>query len=127
MEHCKVVGTDLIEWAERASQHLRIADEIGKRTEGRSARKQNASLHPSFYTKQSIKHTILAAEAFRICGEYHWFDSAKAYGLAASLYAEALHDPKEAANVFTESAIVMEKIDSNFANEYYSEFVHWCL
>lgn len=121
MEHLKSVGTDPVEWAEKARKHLKIANEIGKRTEGRSARKA-MSFHPSFYTKQSIKHTVLAAEAFRICGEHHWFDSAKVYALAASLNANALHDPKEAGTLFTEAGAIWEKIDTNFANEYYSEY-----
>lgn len=121
MEHLKAVGIDPAESAEKARIYLRSADEIGKRTERRAHRSGSSKLPPSFFTKQEIANLILAAESFRVCGEHHWFDSANAYGRSAFLHAGALHEPKNAAQLFLEAAIVMEKIDTNFANEYYSE------
>lgn len=107
------VSIDTNQWTENAKTYLKQAEEIGKRVEGRCVRQQH---------EQEVKYTLRAAEAFRICGGNHWYDGAKAYGRAATLCTEVLHDSKGAANLFIEAGVVMEKMDSNFANEYYSEF-----
>ena len=133
----KVVSTNHEEYAEKASTYLRQAEDVGTRTSGRKARciglevdepLQNQCLltYPSaseLQTKQEIKLTLQAAEAFRIAGEHHWFDSAKAYAQAAALSAEALKDPIRAAELYTEAAIVVEKVDSYFANDYYRKLL----
>jgi hypothetical protein len=119
----RAVTTNLAEFSQKATALLKQAEHIGTRTEGRKARhNQNAAfaISPKFHTKQEVKFTILAAEAFRVCGEQHWFDSAKAYSRAATLSADALHHAARAAELFTEAGIVTEKVDTNFANEYYS-------
>lgn len=67
-------------------------------------------------TKQEIKLTLFAAEHFRIAGEHNWFESAKAYAQAAALAAEAQKDPSLAAELYTEAAFVMEKVDIDFAS-----------
>jgi hypothetical protein len=122
-QHLKAIVIDTVESAEKARAYLKLAEDIGKRTEGRNSRQQGINcLHPNFYTKQEVKYTVLAAEAFRVCGEHHYFDSAKCYSRAATLHADALHNPEEAARLFTEAGIVSEKTDTSFANEYYSEY-----
>ena len=119
----RAVTTNPAEFSQKATALLKQAEHIGTRTEGRKARhNQNEvfTISPKFHTKQEVKLTILAAEAFRVCGEQHWFDSAKAYSRAATLSADALHHAASAAELFTEAGIVTEKVDTNFANEYYS-------
>lgn len=119
----KAVSADTKQWAEKAKTCLKQAEEIGKRVEGRYARQQHvqSAIPPNFYTQQEVKYTILAAEAFRVCGENHWYDSANAYGRAATLCSDALHDSEKSAILFVEAGVVMEKLDCNFANEFYSE------
>lgn len=73
-------------------------------------------------TKQEIKLIILAAEHFRIAGQQHWTHSARVYAQAAALSSGALMDSRKSAELYTEAAIVMEKVDTDFANEYYSKF-----
>ena len=108
-------SADIEEYAQKGEQHLLKAREIAaKNTTGTFA---NAS---ELNTKQEIKLTIQAAQAFRISNKY--YDSAKAYQ-AASVYAEAMKDPHQAAELYTESAIAMEKVDSEFANEYYRKAI----
>ena len=127
----KAVTTIPSDYVEKAKQYLRQAEAVGARTHGRKARPTHQGNvapgraiktyqdAPEPTTKHEIKLTLWAAEHFRIAGEN--FDSAKAYAVAAALCAEDLQDPKQAAELFTEAAIVMEKVDSDFANEYYSK------
>ena len=142
--------TNSEEYADKAEQYLRQAQEVGSRTSGRKSRccisvgegsvcniNSNVDVEPSqqqnqcimtypsaseLQTKHEIKLTLQAAEYFRIAGEQHWFDSAKTYGQAAALTAEAMKDPRLAAELYTEAAIVTEKVDTDFANEYYRKF-----
>lgn len=72
-------------------------------------------------TKQEIKLIILAAEHFRIAGQQHWSQSARVYAQAAALSSGAMMDSRKSAELYTEAAIVMEKVDTDFANEYYSK------
>lgn len=122
------------EHAALARQQLSRAEAVGARTSGRAARptrrgegapgREGAAgpkLGHRSATRQEIKLTVMAAEHFRIAGEH--FDSGKAYSIAAALCAEDLQDPRRAAELFTEAAIVMEKLDSDFANEYYRKAI----
>ena len=109
-------AADIEEYVQKGEQHLLKAREIAaKNTTGTFASASELD------TKQEIKLTIQAAQAFRISNKH--YDSAKAYGQAASLYAEAMKDPQQAAELYTESAIAMEKVDSEFANEYYRKAI----
>ena len=95
-------STDIEEYAQKGEQLLLKAREIAaKNTTGTFASASELD------TKQEIKLTIQAAQAFRISNKH--YDSAKAYGQAASLCAEAMKDPQQAAELYTESAIAMEK------------------
>ena len=103
----RAVSTNHEDYAEKGEKYLKQAENVGARTSGRKARQQDNQCimtYPSaseLQTKQEIKLTLQAAEHFRIAGEYKWFDGAKAYAIAAALYAEALRDPKKAAELFT--------------------------
>jgi hypothetical protein len=100
---------------------------VGARTHGRKARpthQGNGALGratktqqntPEPTTKHKIKLTLWAAGHFRIAGEN--FDSDKAYAVASALCADDLQDPKQVVELFTEAAIVIEKVDSDFVNE----------
>lgn len=70
-------------------------------------------------TEQEIKLNILAAEHFRIAGAKHWIDSAHAYAQAAALATGALMDSEKSAELYSEAAIVMEKVDTDLANDHY--------
>jgi hypothetical protein len=123
----RAVSTNHEECVVKAQKFLRQAEDIGSRTAGRKARCSSIDVGPvpkchatypssvELQTKQEIKLTVQAAEHFRIAGDRHWFDSAKAYAQAAALAAEAQKDPSLAAELFTEAAFVMEKVDSDFA------------
>jgi hypothetical protein len=116
------------ECAAKAQKFLRRAEDIGARIDGRKVRCSSIDVgplqkcpatypsHVELQTKQEIKLTLLAAEHFRVAGEHHWFDSAKAYAQAAALAAEAQKNPSLAAELYTEAALVMEKVDSDFAS-----------
>ena len=121
LDRLEAVNTDTLEWSKKAKDLLKQAEKTGKRTERRTTRQTHDALPADFYTKQEVKYYVLAAEAFRVCGEHHWFDSAKAYGRAATIQADSLHDAEGSARMFVEAGIVMEKVDTNFANEYYSK------
>ncbi|KAL7535097.1 hypothetical protein ACHAXR_009476, partial [Thalassiosira sp. AJA248-18] len=103
--------------------------EGGRVVQGRNVRHQDNQCIKSYpsaselQNKQEISLLTQAAEHFRIAGEKHWYDSANAYALAAALYTEALKDSKMAAEIFTEAAIVMEKVDPDFAIEYYRKAI----
>lgn len=74
---------------------------------------------------QEHKLTVLAGECYRIAGEN--YDSASAYGKAAALSSQAMNDRTLAAHLYTEAAHMMEKIDCNFANQYYHKAIsHHC-
>ena len=117
--------------AETARKLVLQAESIGTRTDGRKARCQNLdsdvpqqkclSTYPTFFelkTKEEIKLTLQAAEHFRIAGEQHWFDSANAYAKAASISSEVQKNPSISAELFSEAAFIMEKIDSDFASAF---------
>lgn len=97
------------EWKHKAQNYLVQVEKLAKK-------------YFSF-PDQEARITLLAAEAFRIAGENSLHECAKAYGHAATLYADALKDPKRAADLFTEAGAVAEKIDTDFANEYYRKAV----
>ena len=129
----KAVTSNQEEWVEKAKKYLQQADEVGTRTISRTARYSQheflSSVPWKHNTEHEIKYTILAAEAFRIGGEHYWHDCAKAYAHAASLYVDALQDPQNAANYYyyTEAGVVMEKVDTDFSNDYYRQAVtHHC-
>ncbi|KAL7537641.1 hypothetical protein ACHAWF_005863 [Thalassiosira exigua] len=123
----RAVSTNHEEYAEKGRRLLRLAEEVGTRNGSRTSRlrdEESDFIHsyPSeldLQARQEIKLAVQAAEHFRIAGEHFWFESASAYALAAATAMEALKDPTKAAELFTEAAIVMEKVDSNFADEYY--------
>ena len=121
------------EYAQKAKHFLQQAQHVGARTSGRKARHDDNQLLLSYpaaselQTKHEIELTLQAAEHFRIAGEHYWFDSSKSYALAAALYSEDLKDPSRAAELFTEAGIISEKVDSDFANEYYRKAItHHC-
>lgn len=62
---------------------------------------------------------MLAGEAFRIAGEQCWYDSAKAYALAASLSA----DQSSKALLYSEAGMIAEKMDIAFSTGYYRSAV----
>ena len=74
-------------------------------------------------TKQEINLVLLAAEQFRIAGEQHWIHSAHAYAQAAALTSGAMMDSSQSAKLYAEAALVIEKVDSDFANDYYSKYI----
>eukprot|EP00578_Thalassiosira_sp_NH16_P007509 CAMPEP_0181112206 /NCGR_PEP_ID=MMETSP1071-20121207/19692_1 /TAXON_ID=35127 /ORGANISM="Thalassiosira sp., Strain NH16" /LENGTH=341 /DNA_ID=CAMNT_0023196165 /DNA_START=676 /DNA_END=1701 /DNA_ORIENTATION=- len=132
--HLRAVSLNHDEYALKAEKYLRQAEEVGARTSGRHARciglepQQNQCImaYPSaseLQTKHELKLTVQAAQGFRLAGEQYWFDSAKAYAKAAALWKESFKDPKKAAELYKEAAIVIEKIDSDFANEYYRKAI----
>lgn len=65
------------------------------------------------------RFAVLGGEAFRIAGEQCWYDSAKAYALAASLSADESHK----ALLYTEAGTIAEKMDIPFSTEYYRSAV----
>mmetsp|Transcript_13657 Transcript_13657/g.29335 ORF Transcript_13657/g.29335 Transcript_13657/m.29335 type:complete len:339 (-) Transcript_13657:46-1062(-) len=125
----RAVPTNHAECAEKGKKCLKQAEDVGARTSGRNARHQENQCIMSYpnaselQTKQEIKLTLQAAEYFRVAGEHHWVDSANAYALAAALHAESMRDPNMAAELFTEAAIVIEKVDCDFANEFYRKAI----
>jgi hypothetical protein len=72
-------------------------------------------------TKQEINLVLLAAEQFRIAGEQHWVHSAHAYAQAAALTSGAMMDSSKSAELYAEAALVIEKVGTDFANDYYSK------
>jgi tetratricopeptide (TPR) repeat protein len=112
--------------AENGRKLLLQAESVGTRT-GVKARCKNLDSddpqkpYPTFFelqTKEEIKLTLQAAENFRIAGEQHWFDSANAYAKAASISAKVQKNPTISAELFSEAAFIMEKIDSDFASAF---------
>jgi hypothetical protein len=107
----RAVSINHEECAAKAQKFLRQAEDVGPVPKCPATYPSSVKLK----IKQEIKLTVQAAEHFRMAGERHWFDSAKAYAQAAALAAEAQKDPSLAAELFTEAAFVMEKVDSDFS------------
>ena len=113
-----VVSIDTKEWKARGEQHRQQA----KKSSNRHDRHDHI---PRFASQQSyelsllseIRFTILAGEAFRVAGE--WYDSAKAYALAAAL----TRDAAASASLYTEAALLATKLDISFAHDYYKHAV----
>lgn len=126
--HLKAVTINQQKCFETGRKLLLQAESIGSRTDGRKARCKNldsdvphSTTYPTFFelqTKEEIKLTLQAAENFRIAGEHHWFESANAYAKAASISAEVQKNPSISAELFSEAAFIMEKIDSDFASVF---------
>lgn len=129
--HLKAVTINQQKCFETGQKLLLQAESFGSRTDGRKARCKNLdsdvpqqkclSTYPTFFelqTKEEIKLTLQAAENFRIAGEHHWFESANAYAKAASTFAEVQKNPSISAELFSEAAFIMEKIDSDFASAF---------
>ena len=57
----------------------------------------------------------------------HWakgFRNPKEYGLNAAIASGAMMDSRQSAELYTEAAMVIEKLDTDFANEYYSKLLN---
>lgn len=122
MPFVKTSPTDLLavsinpkEHAKKAQGYIRQAKNIGAMA---TSTYQGAS---KLQLKQEIKSIILAAEHYRIVGEKHWLDSAHAYAQAAALISGAVMDSRKSAELYTEAAVVLEKVDTDLASEYYSK------
>jgi len=117
----RAVSIDPKEWKEKGNTWLQRV-----RKHRDSDNKRHNHIH--FETKQSyelsllaeLRFAVLAAEAFRIAGEQCWYDSAKAYALAASLSA----DQSSKALFYSEAGKIAEKMDNiAFSTEYYRQAV----
>ena len=124
----RAVTIDAKEWNAKGKQFLKQAEATSKGTT-HNDRHENIR----FDTQQAhhlslqseIRLTLAAGEAFRIAGS--WYESAKAYARAAQLSTVSTsylsstdsHDSSMAASLYTEAGAVSEKLDINFANDYY--------
>lgn len=112
----RAVSLDKQSCVEEARKCLSRAKNVASRA--RSVGHVAVTDHPSPPEMEACL-LVQAAQNFRIAGEE--FDSASAYASAAAVTAGAVKDPGRAADLYTEAALEMEKVDSEFANEYFRE------
>jgi len=111
---------DYNEWINRAGVLLNRA-KGGKRmkTKGSSSEKYQYSLK-RFYFHDKADRFIQAAEAFRICGKF--LDASDAYSRAASIFEHQLVGHNQAAMLYTEAGLCLEKIEVSQGSDAFGTF-----
>ena len=122
MPFSKTCRTDLGAVSINSKEHAKKAQDYLRQAKHAAAMASSAYPGASkLQTKLEIKLVMLAAEHFRIAGQQHWIHSARFYAQAAALSSGAMMDSRKSAELYAEAAMVMEKVDTDFANEYYSK------
>ena len=121
--HPQAVVIDRKEWLQKSSRLWKAAQEgIKKRKKEKNRRFLSSSLlvnAPSLHIEEDISLYLKAAEAFHICEK--WTDAGIAYGHAAAMMGDELHNVEEAGVMYTKAGFCVERASIGEGEKYFSK------